>query len=118
MRRVKGGGMAVSTGIVPAGTVPAGLGEPPPGSMAGVPVPAALAAGASLTGCTTAPSQVILGSYFPSWMICALGGLLVAVVAHRLLVAAGVDKALPVPPLVYLAITVAAAFGVWLIWLE
>ncbi len=29
----------------------------------------------SVTGCSAAPSQNILGSYFPSWMICALAGL-------------------------------------------
>ena len=28
-----------------------------------------------LSGCSSAPSRNILGSYFPSWMICALIGM-------------------------------------------
>ena len=70
-----------------------------------------------LTGCSGAPSQNILGSYFPSWMICALAGLLLSVVTHRLFAAAGIDKAIPVPVLVFLALATFFAFAVWLIWL-
>lgn len=72
----------------------------------------------SLAGCNTAPSQNILGSYFPSWMICALAGLAGAVIVHRLLALASLDKTLPAPLLVYLAIAVALAFAVWLAWLD
>lgn len=94
------------------------MADAPGGPVAAARIAVVLLAGGGVTGCTTAPSQAILGSYFPSWMICVLGGLLAAVAAHRLLVVVGVDKALPAPPLVYLAITVAAAFGIWLLWLE
>jgi hypothetical protein len=78
----------------------------------------ALASGLfGLGGCSDAPSQNILGSYFPSWMICALLGILLAVATHRGLALAGIDKAIPVPLLVYLAFAVFFAFAVWLIWL-
>jgi len=71
-----------------------------------------------LAGCTAAPSQNILGSYFPSWMICALAGGGAAIVVRQLLVAVGIDKTLPVPVVVYLALAVAFAFAVWLLWLD
>jgi hypothetical protein len=70
-----------------------------------------------LGGCSEAPSQNILGSYFPSWMICALVGILLAAVTHRGLALAGIDKAIPVPLLVYLAFAVLFAFATWLVWL-
>jgi len=73
---------------------------------------------AALAGCSAAPSQNILGSYFPSWMLCALAGLGATIVLRQIFVAAGLDKALPVPLLVYLACAVAFAFATWLIWLE
>jgi hypothetical protein len=71
-----------------------------------------------LAGCNAAPSQNILGSYFPSWMLCALAGIGATIVLRQLLVLVGLDKALPVPLLVYLAFTVAFAFATWLIWLD
>ncbi len=40
---------------------------------------------AALTACSASPSRNILGSYFPTWMICALLGLVVVVVLRALL---------------------------------
>jgi hypothetical protein len=71
-----------------------------------------------LAGCGGAPSQNILGSYFPSWMLCALAGLFASIAIRQGLVAMGIDKSLPVPLLVYLALTVALAFATWLLWLS
>jgi len=70
-----------------------------------------------LAGCSAAPSQNILGSYFPSWMICALIGVGAAITTRQLLVAVGIDKTLPVPLVVYLALTAAFTFATWLLWL-
>jgi len=70
-----------------------------------------------LSGCSDAPSQNILGSYFPSWMICALVGILLAAVIHRGITLAGIDKAIPAPLLVYLAFATLFAFATWLVWL-
>ena len=69
-------------------------------------------------GCSGAPAHDILGSYFPSWMICALLGLILALVVRRILVAAGVDESVPAPVLVYLVMAVAFAFALWLVWLS
>ena len=71
-----------------------------------------------LAGCSNAPSQAILGSYFPSWMICALIGMAATVLVRMLLVAGGLDKVLPVPLVVYLALTAGFAFAAWLLWLD
>ena len=69
-----------------------------------------------LAGCSSAPSQDIFGPYFPSWMLCALAGLGVTFLFHQLFVATGIDKALPAPLVVYLALAVAVAFSTWIAW--
>jgi len=70
-----------------------------------------------LTGCSSAPSRNILGSYFPSWMICALIGLGATVVFRAVLAKAGIDGELPMPIVVYLAFATAVALAIWLLWL-
>jgi hypothetical protein len=72
----------------------------------------------SLGGCNGAPSRNILGSYFPSWMVCALVGIAAAGAARAILKAAGILQELPVPFVVLLAIGCSATFGLWLIWLS
>ena len=42
-----------------------------------------------LGGCDGAPSRNILGSYFPSWMVCALVGIALALVARAIFKASG-----------------------------
>jgi hypothetical protein len=71
-----------------------------------------------LAGCDGAPSRNILGSYFPSWMVCALVGIALALAARAILKALGVLEELPVPFVVMLAIACAGTFAMWLIWLS
>jgi hypothetical protein len=71
-----------------------------------------------LGGCDGAPSRNILGSYFPSWMVCALLGLGVAFVARAMFKTLGMLEELPVPFLVMLAIGCIGTFAMWLIWLS
>jgi YtcA family len=70
-----------------------------------------------LCGCSGSPSRNILGSYFPSWMVCALAGLVVALLARAVLKSTGLLAELPVPPLVLLAVGCATTFAIWLMWL-
>jgi hypothetical protein len=70
-----------------------------------------------LAGCDGAPSRNILGSYFPSWMVCALVGIVVALVARAVLKLAGLLEELPAPLLVLLALGCAVNFAMWLVWL-
>jgi hypothetical protein len=70
-----------------------------------------------LAGCDGAPSRNILGSYFPSWMVCALVGLALALAARAIFKVSGMLEELPVPLVVMLAIGCAGTFAMWLIWL-
>jgi YtcA family len=71
-----------------------------------------------LGGCDGAPSRNILGSYFPSWMVCALVGIALALAARAIFKASGMLEELPVPFVVMLAIACAGTFAMWLIWLS
>jgi hypothetical protein len=71
-----------------------------------------------LGGCDGAPSRNILGSYFPSWMVCALVGIALALSARAIFKASGLLEELPVPFVVMLAIACAGTFAMWLIWLS
>jgi YtcA family len=71
----------------------------------------------SLAGCEGAPSRNILGSYFPSWMVCALFGIAMAGIARAIFKSTGLLKELPAPFVVLLAIGCVATFALWLVWL-
>lgn len=70
-----------------------------------------------LSGCSAAPSRNILGSYFPSWMVCALAGLVIALIVRKALSRTAIGKEIPAPALVFLAMATAATFALWLLWL-
>jgi hypothetical protein len=70
-----------------------------------------------VAGCDGAPSRNILGSYFPSWMVCALVGIVLALVARAVLKLAGLLEELPAPLVVLLAFGCAVNFAMWLVWL-
>lgn len=70
-----------------------------------------------LSGCSVAPSHSLLGSFFPTWFFCALLGVATATLVHKALARAEVADSVPAPLLVYLALSIAGAFGFWLIWL-
>jgi hypothetical protein len=72
----------------------------------------------ALAGCNGAPSRNILGSYFPSWMVCALAGIALALIARVIFKASGLLDQLPVPFVVMLAIACAGTFALWLLWLS
>jgi YtcA family len=63
-----------------------------------------------------AQSQYVLGAYFPSWMLCALAALAITAAIRWIFVKVGVDRSLPVPLVIYLALTVAFSLGGWLLW--
>jgi hypothetical protein len=70
-----------------------------------------------LSGCSGSPSRNILGSYFPSWMVCALLGLATAIAARAALKVSGLLSELPAPLVVLLSIGCAVTFALWLLWL-
>jgi len=70
----------------------------------------------SLAGCHSAPSQDILGSYFPSWMLCAVIGILLTVIARMILVKTGIDEFIWAKLPVYFGLAISLTFSIWLIW--
>lgn len=72
---------------------------------------------ALVAGCDGAPSRNILGSYFPSWMVCALVAIILTLVARAVLKLTGLLTELPAPLVVLLAFGCAVDFAMWLVWL-
>lgn len=68
-----------------------------------------------VAGCDASPAQNIMGSYFPSWLICAVVGVVAALVARQLLKWAGLNRSLLLAPLVYVCLGVGAALITWLL---
>lgn len=75
------------------------------------------AVASALGGCSASPSRSILGSYFPSWMLCALAGIVLTVLLRLALVRSGIDAEIPAPFLVYVSFAIAFTLGIWLAWL-
>lgn len=73
------------------------------------------AALAGLGGCSASPAQNIVGSYFPSWLICAVLGILTTAMVRQVLVMAGLERHLLLPPLTYAGMAVGAALLLWLL---
>jgi hypothetical protein len=59
------------------------------------------------------PEINLVGSFFPSWMLCAAIGLVVTLLARRVLVRVGVDPYLGPPVLVYTSLAVLVTLALW-----
>ncbi len=70
----------------------------------------------SIAGCRRAPTFSILGSFFPSWLICLVAGVVIAAVANRVLVRFSIDKEILWPVIVYPCLTLLSACTIWLIF--
>jgi hypothetical protein len=69
----------------------------------------------TLAGCRRAPTFNILGSYFPAWLVCLFAGIVLAIVANRLLFRFALDKEILWPVLVYPCLALLCACLLWLI---
>ncbi|MFM0128892.1 YtcA family lipoprotein [Paraburkholderia sediminicola] len=67
----------------------------------------------TLTACSDAPSVGVLGAYFPDWLFCIVGGVLLVVGVHVLLSRSGRSAWLAPPAIVYPALTVLFAIALW-----
>jgi len=79
---------------------------------------AGLAALPLLGGCSLAPSVYMAGSYFPAWLVCVLGAVLLTLLIRWGLIRAGVDDALPMRLPVYACLTLALTFAALLLFFE
>jgi len=59
------------------------------------------------------PQINVIGSFFPSWMLCAAIGIVVAVLARRLFVVVGVDPYLGPRALVYPSLAIVVTLVLW-----
>jgi YtcA-like protein len=59
------------------------------------------------------PQINVVGSLFPSWMLCATIGIVATLLARRVLVRAGIDEYLRPRPLVYLSQAVLVTLVLW-----
>lgn len=76
----------------------------------------AFAASQCIVGCSRAPSFNILGSFFPSWILCGLIGILLTVAARLLLVRLNLEQQLSPLILVYPCLTAFFTFSLWLVF--
>jgi len=59
------------------------------------------------------PQINVIGSFFPSWMLCAAIGIGVAVIARRLFVRMGVDPYVGPRALVYPSLAILVTLVLW-----
>ena len=69
-----------------------------------------------VAGCNYAPTMDLLGSYFPAWMLCAVIGIVAAVVIRQILAVAGINDYVVAPLLTYAGLAVSATLLTWLLW--
>lgn len=62
------------------------------------------------------PTLNLFGSYFPAWMLCAVVGILLAVIIRQVLVAVGIDEHVVAPLLTYTGLALSATLLAWLVW--
>ena len=90
--------------------------SPRSGSFRIAPSAPCLAAIVFEAGCSRAPSFNILGSFFPSWIVCGVVGILLAFGARMLFVRANFEKELSPLILVYPSLAAFFTFATWLLF--
>jgi len=58
----------------------------------------------------------LFGSYFPAWMVCAVAGILAAIIIRQILALARIQEYVVAPLLTYTGFAVSAALLLWLFW--
>jgi hypothetical protein len=75
-----------------------------------------LAASLVLVGCSHGPEYTIFGSYFPVWIFCSAGGLVLATGARALIARTAIAEHLAAPVLFYLSMAIFLACMLWLLF--
>jgi YtcA family len=75
-----------------------------------------LAALLVLVGCSHAPEYSIFGSFFPVWIFCAVGGLVLMAGARALAARTAIGEHLAAPVLFYLGMATFFACMLWLLF--
>jgi hypothetical protein len=69
-----------------------------------------------LVGCSHAPEYSIFGSFFPAWIFCSVGGLLLAAGARVLIGRTAIAGHLAAPVLLYLSMATFLTCVLWLLF--
>jgi hypothetical protein len=69
-----------------------------------------------LTGCRGAPSINLVGSFFPSWMLCVAIGVIGALLFRRVFVKTEIEPHLGPVAIVYFCLWIVLTLGSWLIF--
>jgi hypothetical protein len=69
-----------------------------------------------LSACTQAPAINLLGAYFPDWLFCILGGVLITLLVRGLLGSGRGAKWLAPELLIYPLLTALFSLALWLIF--
>lgn len=68
------------------------------------------------SGCTYAPSIALFGAFFPAWMLCALMGIVLAVVVRSVVAAIPLRRDVMLPAAIYPLLAVLSGAGMWLLF--
>lgn len=77
---------------------------------------ASVAVPAALTGCGRAPTFNILGSFFPSWLVCLFAGIILTAITNRIFGRLALDKEILWPVVVYPCLALFFTCALWLIF--
>ena len=69
-----------------------------------------------LVGCSHAPEYSIFGSFFPAWIFCAVGALVLTTGARPLVARSAIAEHLAAPMLFYLGMATFFACMLWLLF--
>ena len=69
-----------------------------------------------LVGCSHAPEYSIFGSFFPAWIFCSVGGLVLMTGGRALIARTAVAEHVAAPVLFYLAMATFLACMLWLLF--
>jgi YtcA family len=75
-----------------------------------------LAAPVVLVGCSHAPEYSIFGSFFPVWIFCTAGGLVLATGARALIARSAIAEHQAAPVLLYLGMATLFSCVLWLLF--
>ena len=75
-----------------------------------------LVAPAVLAGCSHAPEYSIFGSFFPVWIFCAVGGLVLTAGARAFIARTAMADHLAAPILFYLGMAIFLTCVLWLLF--
>lgn len=70
----------------------------------------------TVVGCSHSPEYSIFGSFFPAWIFCSLGGLLLMAGTRAVLARTAIAEQLAAPVLFYLSMAVFLTCMLWLLF--